>query len=379
MDVNPSSYSPSMRKTWEMKFTSEAERFMNMDIIIQKDPWLLRFFANLWNMFNLHLFHCMVLVVITMFAAIVLHLRVMKSSRVKDLFIKDEKDQYKYSLIVRNEEQMRLIRMERKLWGTYATLFFFVLMMFVGFAAWMIVDVSTLTYYTNVYEAHFIIWRINAILRNTLYYTHFSFSMLETMAVLYLSLYILINFFKTHKTTYRKFNWNFKVLAFLLISSTLIHAVYVFPTSKDRYGMMEVSRQGEKLGYEFVDMFGEALSIFTALYFVWFLRFHIIYPELDSFNKVFVSIFWELQDHNMPNSYWAGLRYGDDSSDEDDDSNLKTTNSRRQNLEETKFLYSSMKSDCSDPNPDEFQREFLELRQRALASRMTGLTNANNN
>lgn len=66
--------------------------------------------------------------------------------------------------------------------------------------------------------------------------------------------------------------------------------------------MLEIMSEGDKPIYEFIDLFGEAITISFSLYFVCYLRFHVIYPNLDNADSIFFSMFASLPskfDHQL--------------------------------------------------------------------------------
>lgn len=181
--------------------------------------------------------------------------------------------------------------MEAKLIGVYIAWWLCIALLFIGFISSQIIDAQQLAWSGNVYKALHVLWGVNHYLKQILYYSHFGVCVIEFVIEITLIILIL-NMLKKHLVyTHNQFKWNFIIWSILGNLSLIMHTVYVYPTSKDRYGMLEISRLGEKIFYVFIDMGSDAFTIIFWLYFVCFLRFHVIFLDLENENMLYKSLF----------------------------------------------------------------------------------------
>ena len=124
-----------------------------------------------------------------------------------------------------------------------------------------------------------------------LYYTNFTLSCIQVVIIVLINFKILSILKKQLFFTHNLFKWNFKIWMGLCLTSLLLHTIYIFPISGDRYGMLMVSLIREKLIFEFIGLTGDVFSIMFSLYFVCFLKFHVIHINLERHNVLFFSIF----------------------------------------------------------------------------------------
>ena len=113
-------------------------------------------------------------------------------------------------------------------------------------------DIVTLLTEENIYAAMFILCQVNDSFKNVLYYSHFAISIIEiiTLSIVF---YMILRILRRHLvTTHNLFKWNFKICMALCFIAIILHGVYVYPTSGDRYGMLEITQKGEKNIYEAV-------------------------------------------------------------------------------------------------------------------------------
>lgn len=235
-------------------------------------------------------------------------------------------------------------------------------------------DLVTLLTKDNVYESLFILCQVNDSLKRILYYSHFAVSIIQ-LVIIFVINYMILRVLRRHLViTHNLFKWNFKICMGLCFVCIVLHAVYVFPTSKDRYGMLEITSKGEKNYYEFIDTIGDIFTIIFCLYFVCYLRFHVIYPNLDNVDSLFLSIFADLPDKYFPK---------DQNNDRVDD--LRTTNEGARLLEsseydehfnrllETSILSLNSSTDSNDPGLFDDRKEYRKWKK--LARKMnTGLS-----
>lgn len=78
--------------------------------------------------------------------------------------------------------------------------------------------------------------------------------------------------------------------AFAIFAETFL-TIYVFPFSTDRYGMMELTNKGDKIGWIIVDLFCDASILCFMFYFTIYLRFTLVHKNLDRKDILFKSVF----------------------------------------------------------------------------------------
>ena len=274
----------SVREMWDtsLDFT---ERFVWINQFNNERPSHFRFWTNLLNMAILHTFHSIVFIYFFMLTALIIHKKIIQSTAIKKLFALNEQTEKKYSLIIRRETQERLSRLETKLFGAYFTFCAFLVLMFWGFMWWQIIDLIAF-YNDNVYQIYNIVWNVSKNLKYFMYFTYSTIGIIEIIATFYLNYEILKILRNNLVRAHQLFKWNIKICMILCILSVLFHVIYVIPTSSDRYGLLEISFIGERSGWEFFSFIGSWLSFAFWIYFIWNLRFHLIYTNLDNINEL---------------------------------------------------------------------------------------------
>ena len=147
------------------KDNSDINKFIMLEVFKENAPQITRSFANMCKLLNLHLFHCMVFNFITMLVALIVHKTLLQDLKIKNMFSEEDMQERKFDLIIKREEQNRLTRIEKKLIGTYITLLFFIILMFLGFLSSQIIDVDILSNESNVYKINSVLCHTSDILK----------------------------------------------------------------------------------------------------------------------------------------------------------------------------------------------------------------------
>ena len=133
-----------------------------------------------------------------------------------------------------------------------------------------------------------------------MYYIYFSFGIIELFAILILNYKIFKILMTTLVQTFNLFKLNLKIWLVLSLLATILHLIFVFPESEDRYGLLDLIPQGDKFEWLLLNLIADIITISFSLYFVCYLRFHVIYPNLDNRNEIFYSMFAILHENYWP-------------------------------------------------------------------------------
>ena len=321
---------------------------------------IMRMFSNVWNMLTLHIFHLMIFIYLSMLSALIIHKQIinMKSNMV-DLFITNQISENRIDQIVRKERQNLVYRLESKIYGSFLTYTAIVFLMFIGFVCTQIVDTTALYEKNDLYKTDFIECKISHYFKLTMYFIYWGFGLIELIAIIYLNYKIFRILMKTLVQTYSLFKWNLKIWLFLSLVATSMHIVFVFPESGDRYGLLDLIPQGDRFQWLIVNFVADIITLSFSLYFVWFLRFHVIYPNLDSRNEIFFSMFAILHENYWPND--IKIKHI-----EEDQSNESTDKDRNLLLDDNKTNGNDSINSSDFINPIDDRRNFklMKLKER---------------
>ena len=73
-------------------------------------------------------------------------------------------------------------------------------------------------------------------------------------------------------------------------------AIYAYPFSSDRYGMMELTKKGDKAHWVIIDLFWDTSVIWFLFYFTLYMRFSIIHKNMEKRQNLYLSVFYQERD-----------------------------------------------------------------------------------
>ena len=278
------SFQESNREMWEEP--DLVLRFMKIDSLVNEGPSYFRFWINLTKLISMHTLHSFVFVYLFMISALILHKKMILNDSITQLYETKRENEARFSIIIRREKQEKLFRSETKLLGIYYTFIAFLILMFWGFICCQIIDILAM-HKKNVYIIYSIVWSISIDLKYWLYYVFGFIWILEIILILYLN-YEILNIMKAHLArSYQLFNLKFKIWMILLILWITSNFLYVMPFMSKSFIPLEITYKNHSLLLEMIYFWGWGVSFFAWIFFIWNLRFHLIYTNLDNINELF--------------------------------------------------------------------------------------------
>ena len=194
--------------------------------------------------------------------------------------------------VIRRETQNYVTRREEKFISIYFSYLSLIIINLTGWVWTQIIDYYLLSSSKNAYYKIQIWWHVNNNLRYVLYFLNFGIWMGEALCWILLNAKFLI-YLKTKVDKTFQMYYKTIIITFLLEwLAEILLAIYVYPFSSDRYGMMELTNKGDRPLWTIIDIFWDMSIILFLFYFTLYMRFSVIHKNMEKKQFLYKSVFY---------------------------------------------------------------------------------------